>query len=92
VDEKSNEIAALPEVPALFDLSGITVTTDAMGCQKSVAGQIVAQGGDYLLALKGNQGPLHEEVRTFMEMRVETEPPHDETIEKDHGRIETRRV
>jgi ribosomal protein L34 len=91
-DEKSNEIAALPEALALFDLSGVTVTTDAMGGQKSVAGQIVAQGGDYLLALKGNQGHLREEVRTFMEMRVETEPPHDETVEKDHGRIETRRV
>jgi predicted transposase YbfD/YdcC len=92
VDEKSNEITALPEVLALFDLSGVTVTTDAMGCQKSVAGQIVAQGGDYLLALKGNQGHLHEEVRTIMETLAETEPPHDETVEKDHGRIETRRV
>jgi predicted transposase YbfD/YdcC len=92
VDEKSNEITALPEVLALFDLSGITVTTDAMGCQKSVAGQIVAQGGDYLLALKGNQGHLHEAVRTFLETRANTEPAHDETVEKEHGRIETRRV
>lgn len=93
VEAKENEIVAIPEVLALFDLSGVTVTIDAMGCQKSVAGQIVEGGGEYVLALKGNQGTLLEDVRLFMENEANKNPQGQAvTVEKDHGRIETRRI
>lgn len=93
VDEKANEIVAIPEVLSLFDLHGVTITIDAMGCQKTIAGQIVESGGDYVLALKGNQGTLHADVRLFMEGLADRRPEGQAvTVEKDHGRIETRRV
>jgi predicted transposase YbfD/YdcC len=93
VDEKANEIVAIPEVLSLFDLKGVTVTIDAMGCQKAVAGQITEGGGNYVLALKGNQGTLHEDVRLFMESLADRCPEGQAvTVEKDHGWIETRRV
>jgi hypothetical protein len=60
VGEKTNEITAISEVLSLFNLKGVTVSTDAMGCQKAIARQIVKQGGDFVLALKGNQGTLHK--------------------------------
>src|SRR5919108_5022598 len=60
--EKSNEISAIPELLKLLELKGCIVTIDAMGCQKGIAAQIIDQGGDYVLALKGNQGQLHEDV------------------------------
>lgn len=102
VDRKSNEITALPELLKLLDISGCIVTIDAMGCQKEIARQIVAQRGDYVLALKGNQESLHEAVQDlFADARANdfySKDPdrridHDtyETLEKDHGRIETRR-
>lgn len=96
-EEKSNEITAIPKLLELLDLQGNTVTIDAMGCQKEIARQIIAQGGDYLLALKGNQGTFHEEVTLFLDRAIEeqfSEIPHDfhEQTEKDHGRIETRRA
>jgi predicted transposase YbfD/YdcC len=96
VDDKSNEITAFPALLALLDLRGCTVTIDAMGCQKEIARQIIAQEGDYVLALKANQGQIFEDVRLFFEdatlggfagIRVRC----DERTEKDHGRIETRR-
>ena len=59
-DAKSNEITAIPELLKLLDLTDAVVTIDAAGCQKKIAGQIVEQGGHYLLQLKGNQGSLHE--------------------------------
>lgn len=93
VDQKTNEITAIPEVLALFDLTGVTVTIDAMGCQRGVADTIIAGGGDYVLALKGNQTTLHEDVRLFMETEAKGNPQGvATTVEKDHGRIETRRV
>ena len=61
-DAKSNEITAIPQVLDLLRLSGCIVTIDAMGCQSAIAAQIVAQGGDYVLALKGNQSTLAAEV------------------------------
>ncbi|WP_435011605.1 ISAs1 family transposase [Tundrisphaera lichenicola] len=61
-DEKSNEITAIPELLRLVDVAGAVVTIDAMGCQREIAGAIVAAKGDYLLALKGNQGTLHQAV------------------------------
>lgn len=62
VHEKSNEITAIPELLAVLDLDGALVSIDAMGCQTAIAAQIVEQQGDYVLALKGNQGSLHEDV------------------------------
>ena len=92
--EKSNEITAIPELLEWLDVSGAIVTIDAMGCQKVIAEKIVARGGDYLIALKGNQSHLHEDVKLYFE-----QPPHSaqtgmqfaETIDKGHGRIEIRR-
>ena len=67
VDGKSNEITALPALLKMLEVKGCVVTMDAMGCQKDLARQIVQQGGDYVLCLKGNQGSLHEETKCFFE-------------------------
>lgn len=92
VNEKSNEISAIPEVLNMLSLKGTIVTMDAMGCQYEPANQIVEQGGDYVLALKGNQGTLHDDVKTFFELEKENQNiEHYATIEKDHGRIEKRK-
>lgn len=95
-DEKSNEITAIPELIDLLELKGCIVTIDAMGCQKNIIEKIVDKGADYVLALKGNQGNLHEDVKLFFEDAKSTsleEVPHSyhETIDGDHGRIEIRR-
>ncbi len=95
VDEKSNEITAIPEILSVLDIHGCIVTIDAMGCQKNIAEKIIKGGGDYILALKGNQGNFHAQVKDFMVTSVETKFEnvlHEKTvtIEKDHGRIETR--
>ena len=102
VDSKSNEITAIPALLKLLDITGCVITTDAMGCQKAIAKQIIDKKGDYVLALKGNQSTLHEDVKLFFEQaRAHEFYPKDEerrithgyyeTVEKDHGRIETRR-
>ncbi len=65
VDEKSNEIVAIPKLLAMLSLEGAIVTIDAMGCQKEIAKQIVNKEADYVLALKGNQGTLCEDVELF---------------------------
>jgi predicted transposase YbfD/YdcC len=96
VDDKSNEITAIPKLLELLDITGCVVTIDAMGCQKEIAEQIVDQGGDYVLALKANQGTLFEEVQLFFQdaqQRKFKALPHSfhETVEGDHGRVETRR-
>ena len=93
--DKSNEITAIPELLKVIDIKGCIVTTDAMGCQKEIAKQIVDQGGDYVLALKGNQGNLHKEVELLFEKAKEEnykDLPHDShtTVDGGHGRIETR--
>jgi predicted transposase YbfD/YdcC len=67
VDDKSDEITAIPQLLEVLELSGCTVTMDAMGCQKAIAHQIVEQGADYVLALKGNQGQLYWEVTDTFE-------------------------
>lgn len=95
-EEKSNEIKAIPELLGMVDVKGCTVTIDAMGCQKKIAEKIIEKGGEYVLALKGNQKQLHEDVKLFFDHAFEKERKgigHDfyETIEKGHGRIETRR-
>ena len=103
VDEKSNEITAIPELLRVLLLKGCIVTIDAMGCQKDIAANIIDQQAHYVLALKGNHATVHDEVRTFFQDAV---PPcatecadtaqsekmdFHQTIEKGHGRIETRR-
>jgi len=94
VDEKSNEITALPDLLHQLPLAGCVVTIDAMGCQREIAQQILDGGGDYVLGLKGNQGTLHEDVaRSFLLAQQDEGTEHSQavTIEKGHGRIETRR-
>ena len=99
VDDKSNEITAIPALLRLLELAGSTVTIDALGCQTAIAAQIVAQGGDDALALKDNHPTLHAEVAgAFADARATgvagyAPADHDywETVEKDHGRRETRR-
>ena len=95
VDEKSNEITALPILLRQLALTGCIVTIDAMGCQRGIAQQIVDQGADYILALQGNQGTLAAEVAesfTAAERANWAEVVHDQaqTIDKGHGRIEVR--
>lgn len=66
VDDKSNEITAIPKLLARLDIAGVVVTIDAVGCQKKIAEQIKRQEGDYVLSLKGNQGSLYDDVLTFL--------------------------
>jgi predicted transposase YbfD/YdcC len=95
VDEKSNEMTAIPEVLKLLDLEGCLVTIDAMGTQRAIAAQLIEQNADDALALKENQGNLYEDVEdTFTLARTDhfrsVEYQFHETIEKDHGRLEIR--
>ena len=92
----ANEITAIPELLEMLELSGCIVSIDAIGCQKAIAHQITESGADYVLALKQNQPQLHEAVETMFTLEKENgfaDVAHDyhQTIEKDHGRIETRR-
>ncbi len=94
-DAKSNEITAIPELLKLLDVSGCIVSIDAMGCQKEIAQTILERGADYLLAVKGNQGRLYDDVRDLFEGAEEAGydgVPHDltTTLNKGHGRIERR--
>jgi predicted transposase YbfD/YdcC len=89
-DAKSNEITAVPKLLRMLALKGAIVTTDALNCQRAIAQQIVGQQGDYALALKGNQGTLHDDVILLLddpELKSSTSAP---LVEADHGRIETR--
>jgi predicted transposase YbfD/YdcC len=89
-DAKSNEITAVPKLLKLLTLQGAIVTADALNCQRAIAEQIVEQQGDYALALKANQGTLHEDVALLLddpELKAGRTAP---LVEADHGRIETR--
>lgn len=95
VEEKSNEITAIPELLKLVELSGAIVTIDAMGCQTAIAKAIVAGGGDYILAVKGNQPTLHEGVVEHVLKHMEddfarVDVSRHETKQKGHGRVEHR--
>ena len=95
VAEKSNEIVAIPQLLAMMAIAGAIVTIDAMGCQRDIAEQIVDQKADYVLALKGNQGTLREDVEVFAaEQKAsgfkDTKVSRHRTVDGDHGRIETR--
>ncbi len=96
VDEKSNEITALPELLRALALTGCIVTIDAMGCQTKIAQHIIDAEAEYVLALKGNQGTLHEDIVNYFGWAEksgfkEIAYTFHETLEKDHGRIEERR-
>ena len=93
VDDKSNEITAIPQLLDLLEIAGCIVTIDAMGCQKEIANKIVDKGADYVLALKGNQGGLHKNVQELFSYAEETEfvdCDYHNTVEKGHGRIDIR--
>ena len=107
VADKSNEITALPELLRVLELSGCIVTVDAMGTQKKIAKEIIEADAHYVLALKGNHETVHAEVKTFLDETVaQPAKPRPvgaklskaaanlavlQTLEKDHGRLETRR-
>ena len=107
VAHKSNEITAVPQLWRVLELSGCIVTIDAMGCQKKIAQEIIAADADYVLALQGHQQTVPEEVKTFLDATLaEKQGPRwpgaklsraaahlatMETVEKDPGRMETRR-
>jgi predicted transposase YbfD/YdcC len=96
VADHSNEITALPPLLRVLELTGCVVTVDALGCQKDVAKEIHEADADYVLALKGNQGTLHAEIKAFLDdaqTRGWVGVAHQvvQTVEKDHGRLETRR-
>jgi predicted transposase YbfD/YdcC len=93
--EKSNEMTAIPELLDVLALKGCIVTIDAMGCQRAIAEKIIKHKADYVLALKGNQGHLHQEVKDFFEIAHAHDfkhVPHEyhEEYDTGHGRIEYR--
>ena len=95
VAEKSNEIIAIPKLLSMLAIEGAIVTIDAMGCQRDIAQNILDKKADYILALKGNQGSLREDVEVFAAEQkakgfADTQISQDTTIGGDHGRIETR--
>ncbi|WP_299735803.1 ISAs1 family transposase [uncultured Endozoicomonas sp.] len=92
VNEKSNEITAIPELLELLEIRGCLVTIDAMGCQRDIAKKIVDKGADYLLAVKGNQGKLHEAFENHFSIEKVNQWTGDlfRTEEKSHGRMESR--
>src|SRR5574337_891415 len=97
VGDKSNEIVAIPALLELLAIEGAVVTIDAMGCQRAIAQKIIDKKADYILALKGNQGTLRDDVELFAdEQRAvgfkNASVSRDRTVDGDHGRIETRTV
>jgi predicted transposase YbfD/YdcC len=94
VRDKSNEITVVPELLRSLELAGCIVTADALHCQKNIAKEIIEADADFVLALKGNQGTAHREVKTFLDDAIECQDASLvflETVEKSHGRFETRR-
>jgi predicted transposase YbfD/YdcC len=95
VDEKSNEIKAVPELLEMLALHGCVVTIDAIGCQTEIAAKIVEQEADYVLAVKGNQGRMHEDINDLFAGFEESEYAdvaydYYKTTNKGHGRLEIR--
>ena len=95
VAEKSNEIIAIPKLLAMLAIEGAIVTIDAIGCQRDIAKAVLDKKADYVLALKGNQGSLREDVELFVTEQktrnfADTQITRDTTVDGDHGRIETR--
>jgi predicted transposase YbfD/YdcC len=97
VADKSNEIIAIPKLLDMLAIEGAIVTIDAMGCQRDIATKIVEKKADYVLALKGNQGSLRQDVEVFVAEQQaigfkDTTVSQDKTVDGDHGRIETRKT
>ena len=97
VADKANEIVAIPKLLDMLAIEGAIVTIDAMGCQRAIAQKIIDKKADYLLALKGNQGTLRDDVELFANEQKakdfkDTTVSRHETVDGDHGRIETRSV
>jgi predicted transposase YbfD/YdcC len=95
VAEKSNEIVAIPKLLEMMAIEGAIVTIDAMGCQRAIARTIIDKKADYVLALKGNQGSLRNDVDVFVAEQnardfQDTTISRHQTLDADHGRIETR--
>ena len=95
VDEKSNEITAIPKLLKVLYLQGCIVTLDAMGCQKAIVSQIVEQGADYVITVKANQGKLYEQVEALFKQALKKDwagGVHTQYKKKEagHGRSETR--
>jgi predicted transposase YbfD/YdcC len=95
VAEKSNEIVAIPKLLDMMAIEGAVVTIDAMGCQRDIAKKILEKKADYVLALKGNQGSLREDIEIFAAEQIvngfkDTTVSRHQTVDGDHGRIETR--
>jgi predicted transposase YbfD/YdcC len=93
VDDKSNEITAIPELLTLLELAGCIVTIDAMGCQTAIAAQIVEKGADYVLAVKDNQENLHQDIQELFAYAAEiafADCDYAKTVTKGHGRLEIR--
>jgi len=89
VDEKSNEITAIPKLLELLDISGSIVTIDAMGCQQEIVTQIIKQEANYIIAVKDNQKQLHQDIKDEFTFGKTIDTHLD--IDLDHGRIETRK-
>jgi len=95
VAEKSNEIVAIPKLLNMLAIEGAIITIDAMGCQRDIAQKVIDKKADYVLALKGNQGSLLDDVELFVNEQkakgfADTKISQDTTVDGDHGRIETR--
>src|ERR1700675_3531659 len=90
VDEKSNEITAIPALVERLDLEGALVSIDAMGCNPNIARSILDAKADYLLAVKDNQPTLHADIKSYFDTAPTDEVERVETVGKDHGRFEVR--
>jgi predicted transposase YbfD/YdcC len=90
VDDKTNEITAIPELLKMLFLKGCIVTTDAMGCQGWIVRKIVENKGDYVLAVKGNQGRLYQDIQDTFNASDFTDFDYAHTSDKSHGRVELR--
>lgn len=90
-EQKSNEITAIPQLLEMLDLEGAIITLDSMGCQKKIVNQIQKGKADYVIGLKGNQPNLNNDVRLFFDKKPQkTVFKSHQTIDKGHGRLETR--
>ncbi len=97
VEEKSNEIVAIPKLLRMLEIEGAIVTIDAMGCQREISQAIIDKKADYILALKGNQGTLKDDAKLYVEEQKAVDfkdatISRHKTVDGDHGRIETREI
>ena len=90
VDEKSNEIVAIPKLLETLEIAGCIVTIDAMGAQTKIAQKIIDNNADYVLGLKGNQGSSLKSVKEHFDTTTEIKKETFNTVDNDHGRLETR--